>query len=351
MIHNNILFHNVVDLDPAPGGGVYVRRFPEDVRNIMCPLGKLVAQESSGCELRFVTESESFCLALSCRANLLSPWESHAADVMVFKGAFFHSLHRLEAGKINYLQITDIGGANKNAFSNLKEEVRNSDYFHHNVWRVMLGRYTAIFHELDTYGAALRIPRVDEIPKKKILFYGSSITHGACPTVYHLCYVQQTARLLKADALNQGLSGSCYCEKEVADYLAERQDWDLICLELGVNMRNGFTPEEFKARSSYLVRRIVKAHPDKPVVLITIYPNGESVQNTGCAGDATKRQLEFDRILRELKAELGPAKIHLIEGSSVLKDYNGVAKDLIHPSDYGHMDMGYNLSMQLKAII
>lgn len=349
MIHENIELHNTVEVETAAGGGMHLRRIPKTVGDCLSPPGRMVARESAGCELRFVTEAENLRLAVSSLPSTLAPHEMHNQDVVVFKGAFFHSHLRLQPGKINHINLTDIGASVKNAFRGLKPEVRDTDYFHHNVWRIMFGRYPAVFHELDTYGCPVRPPKPEELPKQRILFYGSSITNGASPTLYHLCYVQQTARHLKADALNQGLSGACHCEKEMADYLAGRDDWDTICLELGVNMRGGFTPEEFRSRSRYLIEQVVARHPDKPVFLITIFPNAQSPRNALNVEDTQRSQEAFNRILRDAARELGHRNLHLLEGDDLLADYTGMTKDLIHPGDYGHAEMGFNLAGAMRT--
>jgi len=348
MIHHSIELHNTVELEPAEGGGHYLRRFPRAVREALSPLGRMVAQESAGCELRFVTEAESIRLALSSVPSSLAPWELNNQDLIVFKGAFFHSHIRIEPGKVNHIHLADIGGSVRNGFLGLKPEVRDTEYFSHNVWRVMFGRYAAVLHDVDTYGYPVRPPQPDEVPRRRILFYGSSITNGASPSVYHLCYVQQTARLLNADALNLGLSGSCHCEKEMADYLAARDDWDMIVLELGVNMLGGFTPEEFRLRSRSLVEKIIRRHPGKPVVLVTIFPNGQSPQNARESVAVQAKQSTFDEILRELVRDLDRTSLHLVEGREILRDYRGISKDLIHPGDYGHIEMGANLAAAIK---
>lgn len=54
--------------------------------------------------------------------------------------------------------------------------------------------------------------------------------------------------------------------------------------------------------------------------------------------------MTFDRILRDLIPELNHKQLYLVEGSEVLTDYSGITKDLIHPGDYGHMEMGRNLA-------
>jgi len=351
MICENLEFHGAVELDPAVGGGLALRRFPKAVRDCLSPLGRIVSQESAGCEIRFVTEAESLRLEVSVQPSPLAPYELNNLDLFIFKGAFFHTHVRLEPGKINHIHLTDITGALHKGFEGLKAAARDTDYFSSTVWRVLFGRYAAVFHELDTYGYAVRPPLETEKPRRRMLCYGSSITNGALPTVYHLSYVQQAARHLKADVFNQGLSGACHCEKEMADYLAGRTDWDWITLELGVNMRGSFTPDEFAARSRYLIDTVAAAHPQKPVFLITIYPNAESPQNALTGSATQERQLAFDEILRSIARENKFRNLHLIEGAEILTDYSGMTKDLIHPGDYGHTEMGLNLARIIKGKI
>jgi lysophospholipase L1-like esterase len=349
MNYANLEFYSVVELESAAGGGLAMRRFPKAVREALSPLGRIVSQESAGCEIRFVTEAESLRLAVSVQPSPLAPYELNNLDLFIFKGAFFHSHVRLEPGKVNHIHLTDITGDVKKGFNSLKPAIRNTDYFSSDVWRVLFGRYAAVFHELDTYGYAVRPPLETEKPQRRMLCYGSSITNGALPTVYHLSHVQQAARHLKADVFNQGLSGACLCEPEMADYLAARDDWDLITLELGVNMRGTFTPEQFEQRARHLIGEIASAHPGKPVFLITVYPNAESPENAAESSELQARQSAYCEILRTIAAENRTGNLHLIEGADVLTDYSGMTKDLIHPGDYGHIEMGFNLARMIKA--
>lgn len=351
MIHENLELHNTVELEPAAGGGVCLRRFPRAVREAMGPLGRMVAQESAGCEVRFVTDADNIRVAVSALPSNLAPYEIHKLTVCVFKGAVFHSQIHLEAGKVNHLHLTDITGADRKAFLALRPEVRDTEYFSHRVWRLLFGRYEAVLHEVDTYGYPVRPPSPEETPRRRILFYGSSITNGASPTSYHLCYAQLAARLLKADPLNQGLSGSCLCERETADYLASREDWDLAVLELGVNMRGAFTPDDFRTRSRHLLESILRRHPEKPVALVTIFPNAQNPEHALVADAAQRNQTAFDEILREHVRELRHPELHLIEGRDILRDYAGITKDLIHPGDYGHIEMGTRLAAALEALV
>lgn len=65
---------------------------------------------------------------------------------------------------------------------------------------------------LETYGFGHRPPLPDELPEKRWLAYGSSITNGAFPGLHHNSYIYHAARIAGLDVLNHGISGSCLCD-------------------------------------------------------------------------------------------------------------------------------------------
>lgn len=351
MIDHSFYFHNGVEFSPSSGGGHYVRRFPARLREALSPLGRMVSADSAGCEIRFVTDAESIRIDLAAQSIGIHPHELHNLDVTVFRGPFIHSHWRLQPGRINHLHLTDIGGGDGIAFAALRPAVRDTPYFHQNVWRILLGRYAAILHAVDTYGYPVRPPHAHEQPRLKMLCYGSSITNGASPSVHHLSYIYQAARQLGIDVFNQGLSGSCRLEKEVADYLADRTDWDFITLELGVNVRREYSKAQFAERVRCLLGRLAHAHPDKPAVLITIFPNAHSPEIALVSCDVQQRQVEFDDVLRLAAAEQWHPHLHVFDGSNILADPGGLTRDLIHPGDYGHTEMGHRLAALIRKHI
>jgi hypothetical protein len=82
-------------------------------------------------------------------------------------------------------------------------------------------------------GAEIRFvsesPLPSELPPKRLLAYGTSITEGTASTAAHLSYLAQAGRRLGMDVVNLGSSGSAYCEPEMAHYIASRKDWD-VCV-------------------------------------------------------------------------------------------------------------------------
>jgi len=341
MIYDKLAFHNVWELEENPlSSGLRMQRYPRDVRAAMGTRGSFVSTQSSGCEIRFVTDAEAVRISLSAL--------DADGDLMVFRGSFFHSHHRLKRGVMQTILLETPPYFAEDSDDKLLLEEASAPFSPH-VWRIMTGRYTAVFHGLDVFGRTVRPPRQDELPGLRWLAYGSSITHGGAAVNYSNCYVQQTARILGADVLNLGLSGACLCEKEAADFLADRRDWDLMTLELGVNMREAFTAEQFKQRVEYLVSSIVSKHSDKTIAVITIYPNRATYASED--NQTSRNEKEFNEILRTLVSDMQHPYLHLIEGREIMRDLSSLAFDLLHPSDYGHFLMGQHLAAKLREIL
>lgn len=340
IIHDQIGLHNVAELEPAPGGGVFLRRFPRAVRAALSPLGGMVAQDAAGVELRFVTDAPHFCLSLGSETGCLAPYERHGQEVVVLRGAHVHSIHRLEPGRVNHVRVTSLQGPDLLVERGVRQ--RGGGGFSPQVWRILLGRFPAIFFGLEMFGGGRRAPRPEEMPARRWLAYGSSITNGASPGLHLNSYVYHAARAAGLDVLNQGLSGSCLCEPEVAAYLGGRDDASVFTLEVGVNMRGSFERTRFCERVAGLLDAVC-AKPGRRVALITIYPNLATSENSA-RGEA------FDTALRELQASGRWPGLGLIEGATILRDLDDLTVDLIHPSDYGHARMGLRLGDALAAV-
>ncbi|WP_240416847.1 SGNH/GDSL hydrolase family protein [Paenibacillus periandrae] len=345
MIVNDLEFHNVAELEHAHGvSGLLLQRFPQKVRYALGtknrPNGRYVAEQSTACEIRFVTEARILRVVLTATLG--------EGDVVIYNGDYVHSVHRLVPGRVHTLQLE------KHArFGEVHKQALETGRFSSDVWRIGISRnyeagigFQVAFHHLETFGHVYRPPQAHELPSQTMLAYGSSITHGSGATVHHNAYIQQTARRLGFDLLNKGLGGSCLCEAEIADFLAELTAWDVAVLELGVNMRDLYTTEEFTSRARYLIHQIVTKNIGKPVFLITLFPNS-SDHLVSEDNPLTIANKQFSQALRDLHREFALPHLHLIEGHEVLNDFSALAADLIHPSDYGHIIMGERLAQRI----
>ena len=263
---------------------------------------------------------------------------------MVFCGDYLHSVHQIPAGKITTLHIE----IPPSLFQS-EPWVREGGRFDCHVWRILFHKQSCgIFCGLDTFGHDVRPPEPQEVPQKKWLAYGSSITFGGDVHLASNAYVLQAARRLKADVYNKAVAGSCFCDSAMIDYLASLHGWDVVTLELGINMLNRFTVEEFETRCRALSQALLKANPGKPVVLITAYPahalfNGQE--------SSRRKYLDFEAVLKKIRQEDTSGCLHLIEGKEILKDVQGLTADMTHPSDDGHIMMGQRLAENLEKIL
>lgn len=342
MIHDNLEFHNVAELEERPqGGGVHLHRYPKHVREAL-DVGRGVAERSAGCEIRFVTDAKLI------RFTLLSLMEEN--EVLVFRGNFFHSRHTLRRNTVETIQFPV-----NDAFDSVLEASLENQSFSSRVWRLVFGRANIIYYDAYAYGKAFRPPLPSEKPEFSLLAYGSSITHGECAFNHHNCYASTTGRLLGADVINMGLSGSCYVESAIADYFATRNDWSVATLELGINVRLKFTADIFEERATYFINKLANMGSDKKLFVITIFPNHATYyKETVTDSDRVlrkEREEHFNDILRKIVAAQKMDNVFLVEGAEVLTDFSYLTCDLTHPSDYGHPMMGANLARIMRKAL
>lgn len=343
LVHACVAFHNVAELEAVPGlGGLRLQRFPAAVRDRLGfkthSRGRFFSHRAAGCDLRFVTTGPFARIALAAHES--------DATVLVFKGDHAHSQHRLPAGVVTSLFIEDPA-----FFAQVDPAMLRPHRFAPNVWRLVFNQDAVVsFHHLDAFGHDVRPPLPAELPSRTWLAYGSSITFGA-NTFHPLnAYTQHAAALLGVDVLCKGLPGSCLCEPETATWLSTLPDWDFATLELGVNMTELATPEEFEARARHLIRTLHQARPEALVFVLNIFPNRADHLRDRTAPAAVNTPL-FNAIIPRLVAELASPRVHFIDGRDILTDLAGLHTDLIHPSDEGHLAMGQNLATRLAPFL
>ena len=327
MEHDGMSWHNVAELEERPGmSGLLIRRWPKHVADEMGHRGCWIAQQCVAVELRFVSDDAPVRI-------FLTPLQS--VRVVVYRGEVVCDDQQFAPGAMQTLMIEQ------------HERMRGltpgllEGAFSEDLWRVQIYG-TCVYNGIDTFGRRIRPPTRDELPQTRWLAYGSSITHGSPDS-----YVMQAARRLGWDVRNMGMSGSCACEPAVAEYLAEQDDFEICTLELGINMRGGFTPEQFADRAGNLVEAVTSAHEAVPVIIITIFPNsfGHLVEPNA----TSEKEAVFNEILREIVRDCDAPHCYLIEGSDILTDLRGLRSDILHPSWWGSIEMGANLAKYLPT--
>lgn len=335
MEHDGITFHNVGELVPVSHpAGLALYRYPREVRSHLSTLGHHAAACSDGVELRLVCSPAWVTVTLSAQSNY--PF-SDAARIRIYRGDILVEETTIPDGATRTLKLMEPAG-----MSDLDRKAFEGGRFSPHVWRIVTAGATVIYHGVEAVGEELRPPNQYEVPKVRMLAYGSSITNSTPG------YAEHCVRHLGVDLINKGLSGSCWCEPEVADCLPGCDRWDFVWLELGINMRGGFTAARFEELARNLITTIRQSAPEKPMVVTDIFPNGADYAKEPNSNTESDRL--FGEAIRCIHADLADPKIHYVNAADVLTSFSGLSADLVHPSPDGHQLMGRNLAEIIRGL-
>jgi len=333
MLYENVELHNIEQITPADDDGVWLQRLPDEVR-LKLNEGAQGQALSPGCaEVRFVADASEAKVTLAGDGD---------TRVSVFHGRFGSGeVHRVgtEPVTIDVTRCANIDLAEKSHFADMP--------FDPMVFRVVLGGGRVRL--LSVEGDNVRPPQPEQLPDIRLLTYGTSITHGYSASAPHLCYAAQAAWALGADLINLGLAGSCHAENEMADYMAEREDWNIASLALSVNMR-GFDADEYTRRLEYMVERVAGADTSRPVACVTLWPYFDDLGSPWADDETVIGSARMRQILRDAVTRAGHPNLHLVEGPDILTDMGGLTDDLIHPADNAMIDMGRGLAARLRPL-
>lgn len=175
--------------------------------------------------------------------------------------------------------------------------------------------------------------------EKPVVFYGSSITQGACASRSGNNYENLLSRRLQLDYLNLGFAGACRAEPAVIDYLCS--------LEMSVLVfdydHNAKSVEYLRQTHLPALRKLRAAHPDIPFVVLS-----RPDQDTGEADTVARARL-IEENCRILQQE-GDAPVHFINGIDIFHshDKDMMTVDGTHPTDLGFYCMAQALQNVLE---
>ena len=341
MLYKNALIHNIGELREVPKtDAVQLLRVPDSVRAGLEEPAQLKTLNPGGAEIRFVINSGKVKIKLSSSEEI--------GTATLFHGTFDSRLPVYTFGKKpTTIEVQMPTGDNTARFASIPDDVAASLRYHPKVCRLVLRHGRVRIHDIE---GDIRPPESGELPRLTMLSYGTSITHGAAATAFHLTYVAQTAWRLGTDLLNYGVGGACRAEAAFAGYLAGLDGWDFATLALSVNMIGaGFSVEEFAARTKYLIGKIAGDNPDKPVFCISIYPYFGDYADL--QPNAKGRPDEFRKALEKTTEELGLPNVHFVPGTDILTDIGGLTQDIIHPGDLAMINMGENLAKRISPVL
>jgi lysophospholipase L1-like esterase len=179
---------------------------------------------------------------------------------------------------------------------------------------------------------------------RPMLFYGTSIMHGACASRPGMSITGILGRRLKRPVINLGFSGNGRMEAEVTALLAELEPcvYVIDCLP---NMQGS----QVAQRAAPLVRQLKAARPETPILLVedrtyTYAPFRASARARHAASRKALRTA-YDSLIAD-----GIEGLYYLEGDALLGDDGEAATDGSHPSDLGMMRYADAYELTLRRI-
>lgn len=178
-----------------------------------------------------------------------------------------------------------------------------------------------------------------------VVFYGSSITQGACASRPGMAATNIIGRMLNMETINLGFSGNAFIDYEVAEMMAE-VDASAYVLDYVPNA----SPEQIVDKTEKFVRILRKKRPDVPLVFVEDPVFTHSLFDRRMAKEIQDKNEAMNRAFSTLKKQ-GYEKIYLIKGESILPANGESTVDGIHFTDCGFEQYAKALYPLLKKVI
>ena len=180
---------------------------------------------------------------------------------------------------------------------------------------------------------------------KPVVFYGTSITHGACASRPGMVHTAILGRRFDVPVVNLGFSGNGRMDQAVGDFLI-RIDAAAYVIDCLPNMG----PKDVAEKCGPLVRQLRAARPDTPIILV------EDRRNTDSWLMASRRKhhddnhaalkAAYEQLLKE-----GVKGLSYVPGDHLYGDDNDGATDGSHASDLGFYRQADIFEPFLKAAL
>ncbi len=188
-------------------------------------------------------------------------------------------------------------------------------------------------------GAALEAPSpyVNDLP---IVFYGSSITQGACASRPGRSYESIIERRLHTDYVNLGFSGAAKGEDAMIAHLASLPMSVFVC-DYDYNAPNA---AHLAATHQKLVQAVRATHPHIPILLMTrpkVYLD-----------ESDEQRLQVVKTTFENARAAGDENIYLLTGKELLGEAgNEGTVEGVHPNDFGFACMAQAVGDWLQTVL
>ena len=306
--------------------GVF-KRMPTQIAQTVSKRVHLLHTNTAGGRIRFVTDSPILAVGA-----VYPPMEFPSARTAAFAGAGAFSFDLYADGQhvrvLWPMELTqrgsvvsfDIPDGQYEAFCQLGEKKL----------RQITLDFPSFVNIRDVYIALQKGSTVQAAPaypnQKPVVFYGSSITQGACASRSGNIYQNILSRQLNFDYINLGFASGAKAEDAIIDYLCTL-DMCMLVFDYDHNAKDIEFLEKTHLRA---LRKLRTAHPDIPFIVLS-RPNRDPTQEI-----ALQRAKLIEENCRILSAE-GNAPVHFVDGQAIFHSHDRemMTIDGTHPTDLG----------------
>ncbi len=174
-----------------------------------------------------------------------------------------------------------------------------------------------------------------------IVYYGSSITQGACASRPGNCYEAMICRRLNRDYLNMGFSGSAKGEPAMAEYLANLPMSFFVC----DYDYNAPTVEHLEATHYPFYETIRAKNPTVPYLMVS--------RHTAHRSENADRRRAVIRASYEKAKASGDENVYFLDGDCFFPDEwrDSCTVDTTHPTDLGFYFMARTIGDAIAEIL
>ena len=184
---------------------------------------------------------------------------------------------------------------------------------------------------------------------KPILFYGSSITQGACASRPGVAFPNMVCRMLNADCRNLGYSSGAKGEDDTIAYLAQQE---MCAFVMDYDHNAGL--QQLKDTHYKLYKAVREAQPDLPIIMVSRPIFTPEYANTPSDEDEDRIKT-IESTYKKAKAA-GDKNVYFINGyedffpmQDELADL--YSSDMRHPNDTGMYYMGLAIYEVLAPVL
>lgn len=319
------IIHNVLSYDIDDNGSLYFHRFTGQQKDTYAAQSQdwaMKTQASASVSFEFITDSEFLTLKFDLYPGSSQKWGS----IDLYVDGVFHDSRCAED-----LSIKLAG------FALPQGEHRVTVYF---PWSAC-----TVVNEVHLSDGAKVIP----VEKKlKMLCLGDSITQGYLSKYASLSYVNQTARALNAEVVNQGIGGYYFNEATIDTSICSYQP-DIITVAYGTNDYSRYeTARDYAQQAEKYIQKLAALFPDAKIVgILPIYRNDKNHQVR-----KLYRSYSLDearQLLRDMYLALPNG--YVIEETGIAHIPQAYGADYLHPNEFGFSLMSQGVIRKLQELI